>query len=205
MSRSAADLIKTFRESRLRIFTTTDVRTLTGLKESAAAQALRRLSEKNLVAKLKRGVWTNELVNDLTPFEAVPFLTAPWPSYVSLYSALSEHGLVAEVPSICYAVSSGRPKNWRTSLGSFHIHHLPRELIWGYEMKRVGQATYPLADPEKAFLDQVYLALIPRSAIQLPIKRERRWNLDTKRLTSHAKRFHFSPLIAYLKEKKLWG
>jgi predicted transcriptional regulator of viral defense system len=187
-------MVSTLRRYPLRLFTTSDFRTLTGVSSSAATQALRRLLARELVLKIKRGLWSSRLGPDIDPFEAVPFLAAPWPSYVSLYSALSQHGIVAEIPHVIFGVTSGPPFKRQTPVGNFSLHHLPPHLIWGYETRKEGAATYLMAEPEKAFLDLVYLALTPRSPLQLPHKRSRRWNLDVIKLTEYCRRFNFPPL-----------
>ncbi|MBI3292138.1 MAG: type IV toxin-antitoxin system AbiEi family antitoxin domain-containing protein [Elusimicrobia bacterium] len=192
------------RDHRLRVFRTADVMTLARMSPFGATQALRRLAAQGLITRIKRGLWVNRILQDFHPFEAVPFLTAPWPSYVSLYSALAEAGVVDEIPEITYAVSSGRPDQQRTLVGVFFIHHLPTRLMWGYEMKMVGQGRYPLADPEKAFLDLVYLALVPRSSLGFPHKRGSRWELDLVKLKTYALRFNYPRLLEFLKENRLW-
>ncbi|MBI4667602.1 MAG: type IV toxin-antitoxin system AbiEi family antitoxin domain-containing protein [Elusimicrobia bacterium] len=203
MERSPASLIKLIQDHDLRVFTTSDLVTLTGLSATSASHALAKLASQGLLAKIKRGLWANQLIKDLNPLEAVAQITAPWPSYVSLYSALADYGIVEEIPQAIYAVTSARPMKMKTPVGSFHIHHLPSHLIWGYEIKRAGPAGYPMAEPEKAFLDLVYLALIPRSPIQLPHKRGRRWNLDKTKLSRYARRFNFKPMTGYLKQNSL--
>ena len=64
----------------LRVFTTADAAHLGEASVGAACQTLRRLAASGLLARLKRGVWANLLAKDLHPFEAVPFLAAPWPA-----------------------------------------------------------------------------------------------------------------------------
>ena len=76
--------------------------------------------------------------------------------------------------------------------------------MWGFEMRQTGLGQYPIADREKAFLDLVYLALTPRSPLQLPHKRGRAWELDKFTLTVYAKRFNYAPLKSWLKNNSLW-
>mgnify|MGYP001590671623 FL=1 len=203
MSVSAASLLKLIRHHDLRVFTSADVITLTGLTPVAATKALTRLAGLDLVGRIKKGVWISKLCVDLNPYEAVPYLRAPWPAYVSLYSALADYGVVEEIPHVVYAVSAAPPKRYRTSIGEFRVHHLPERLIWGYAIKRQGQASYPIADPEKSFLDLVYPALIPRSPLELPHKRERAWDLDRGRLKRYGARFKFEPLTNWLRKERL--
>src|ERR1019366_4794281 len=126
-----------------------------------------------------------------------------WTAYVSLYSALSHHGLVEEVPQTVYGVTAGRAARYRTPLGMISLHHLPMHLVWGFRIEQIGSASYPIAEPEKAFLDLVYLGLIPRSPIGLPYKRGGRWALDRRKLAAYARRFQFPPLIKYLRDHQL--
>lgn len=204
MSLSAASLLKLVQKHSLRVFTTADIITLTGLAPAAATQALTRLAGEDLVARIKKGVWVSKLAPDLNPYEAVPYLRAPWPAYVSLYSALADCGAVEEIPQVVYGVSAASPKRYRTPIGDFSIHHLPERLIWGYEVRSQGRSSYPVAEPEKAFLDLVYLALIPRSPLELPRKRGRKWNLDPKKLKRYAARFGFKPLVDWLRTGRLY-
>ena len=203
MSVSAASLLKLIQHHGLRVFTSADIITLTGLTPAAATKALTRLAGQDLVSRIKKGVWGSTLSTDLNSYEAVPYLRAPWPAYVSLYSALADYGVVEEIPHLVYAVSTAPPKRYRTSIGEFSIHHLPERLIWGYAVKQQGQASYPIAEPEKAFLDLVYLALIPRSPLELPHKRGRKWDLDKEKLKRYAARFKFEPLTNWLKKERL--
>lgn len=201
---NATEIISLLRTHNLRVFTTADLITLSGLTAVAASQHLLRLASRNIIVRIKRGVWVNNLTADFNPYEAVPFLRAPWPSYVSLHSALADHGVVQEIPHVIYAVTSTMPRRYSTPIGEFRFHHLPERLIWGFEVRQTGLGCYPLADREKAFLDLIYLALTPRSPLRLPHKRGRIWELDKGKLTLYAIKFDYAPLESWLKANGLW-
>ncbi len=198
---SSTEIIRLIRKHGLRIFTTADLLALTGLAPDAATHALGRLAAQELLVKLRRGVWASRVGPDINPYEAVPYLRAPWPAYVSLYSALADYGVVAEVPHVIYGVTCAPPKRYATPLGEFRIHHLPAPLFWGYEMRSSGSGGYPMAEKEKAFLDLAYLALTPRCPLELPHKRRRRWDLDASKVRRYAKRFRFGPLTSWLEDE----
>ena len=184
---SSIRLIRQLKENRLRVFTTQDAATLLEKSSGATCQLLRRLAKEKLVVNLKRGVWANLLAAELRLEEALPLLTHPWTSYVSLYSALSEHGLITEIPAQIYAVTGGRPGRLKTPLGSIRLHHIPPPTIWGFEMRK-SPGSFPLATPEKAYLDFVYLASVPRSPIRMPVFRHTpRW--DRARLKEYLKKW----------------
>ena len=201
---TASKIIRILMEHNLRIFTTADFITLSGLNDVTSTQALLRLASQNLIVRIKRGVWVNKLISDLNSYEAVPFLRAPWPAYVSLYSALADYGVVEEIPHVIYAVTSTMPRRYSTSIGEFSFHHLPQRLVWGFEIRQTGNGHYPIAEREKAFLDLIYLALTPRSPLQLPHKRQKNWDLDKDKLTVYAKRFQYLPLESWLRNNALW-
>lgn len=154
---NTGELIKLLVDKKLRVFTTADFTVLTQMKKAAAVKALSRLFRRKLALRLKRGVWASQLLGGLLPGEALPYLTYPWPSYVSLESALSEEGIVSQVPLACHGVSRGKPLRLNTPLGEFRIHHLQKSLFGGYQFKRTGPSSYPIALPEKALLDTLYL------------------------------------------------
>jgi len=88
MRTSATDVLGLLRKNELRVFRTSDIATLAGVGLSAATHLLERLRIQGLVIKIKRGLWLNGHSPGPNSFELVPYLTAPWPSYVSLHSAL---------------------------------------------------------------------------------------------------------------------
>ncbi|MBI4064231.1 MAG: hypothetical protein HY401_08030 [Elusimicrobia bacterium] len=201
---SAAELIRLMTDHRLRVFTTTDMLNLTKMTPSAATVALQRLALKNILVRIKRGVWVNRLITDLNPLEAAPYLSAPWPAYISFYSALAEYGKVEEIPHIIYAVSPAATRQYKTGIGNFQFCRLPANLMWGYAIKQSGRGGYPIAEPEKALLDLAYLALSRRSAVRFPYKRDGKWDLDMDKLKSYARRFDCRPLVDSLKKNNLW-
>lgn len=90
-----------------------------------------------------------------------PFLIAnriKQASYVSLQSALEYHGLIPEyVPSIT-SISTGRPEEVVTPLGSFIFRHVKKELFSNYQLIDLGEEQSAfIATPEKALLDLLYL------------------------------------------------
>lgn len=134
-----------------------------GLSVPAASQQLRSLERSGIVRRLRRGLWL--LRPDIEPFAVPAYLTAPFPAYVSLWSALARHGMIEQIPRQVYVASLARTQQVRTSIGDFSIHHLAPELFGGYEKSDEGGY---LAAPEKALFDTIYL-LTPRGGqVRLP-------------------------------------
>ena len=79
-------------------------------------------------------------------------------SYVSLQSALEYHNLIPEyVPSVT-SITTGRPEELLTPLGTFIFKHIRKTLFAGYQSIDLGEdQTAFIATPEKALLDLLYL------------------------------------------------
>jgi len=128
-----------------------------------ASQILRSLEHAGVVARLKHGLWLLE--PDVDPFVIPPYLTAPFSAYVSLWSALSKHGMIEQIPRTVFVCSLGRPQKVKTTRATYTIHHLAAEVFGGY----TGTSdTGYLATPEKALFDSVYLPLARRRRLFLP-------------------------------------
>lgn len=146
------------------LITTRDAAVRLGLTESAASHLLRRLADAGVIRRVRRGLWAVE--PDVDPMQIVPWLTAPYPSYVSLWSALHAHGMLSQIPRETHAVSVGRPQRVDTPLGVVVVHQIAPEVFGGYESSADGIA---LAVPAKAIFDIVYLgATHGRRFRQLP-------------------------------------
>jgi predicted transcriptional regulator of viral defense system len=121
-------------------------------EQRTAGQRLRAMEEAGLLRRLRRGLWAVDA--DVDPFAVPPFLTAPFPAYVSLWSALHHHGMIEQIPRRVSVASLDRARRIVTSLGTYEIHHLAPEVFGGF---RGTEETGYLATPEKALFDTVYV------------------------------------------------
>lgn len=135
------------------LVTTRDAAIRLGRTESAASHLLRRLADAGVIRPVRRGLWAIE--PDVDPMQVVPWVTAPYPSYVSLWSALHAHGMLSQIPRETHVVSVGRPHRVDTSLGVLVVHQIAPEIFGGYETSADGIA---LATPAKAIFDMAYLS-----------------------------------------------
>jgi len=162
------EVIKAMNKNGLRFVTVDTLTELTGQSRAAAKMVLSRLNGEEVVTRIKRGLYVNNLAADVHEYEALPYLTAPHPSYVSLFSILSERGLIDDMVPAVYGVTTGTSTDYRASSGIYRIYHIKEELMWGYEEKRYKHGVRIVAEPEKAFLDLVYLSKTPSRDISLP-------------------------------------
>lgn len=130
---------------------------------SSASHILRTLERAGLVRRLQRGLWA--LRPDIEPFALAPFLTAPYPAYVSFWSALHRHDMIEQIPRAISVASTDRTRRATTTIGVYAIHHLAPELFDGFT--GTEQHGY-LATPEKALFDTVYIRAARGVQIFLP-------------------------------------
>jgi predicted transcriptional regulator of viral defense system len=136
------------------VVTTDDAALALGAERSATSHTLKRLADAGLLRRIRHGLWTTD--PNLEPLLLPEYLTAPFPSYISLQSALFFHGMVSQIPTVIYVVSLAQTRIVRTSLGTFSIHRLAPRFFGGYDTVKTSGAR--LATPEKALLDTLYLA-----------------------------------------------
>ncbi len=120
--------------------------------QGTAGRRLRAMEEASLVRRLRRGLWA--LDRDVAPFVVVPYLTAPFPAYVSFWSALSYHEMIEQIPRQISVASLDRAQRITTTVGTYEIHHLAPELFAGYHG---SEETGYMATPDKALFDAVYV------------------------------------------------
>lgn len=119
---------------------------------TTTTRRLKSLQESGLVRRLRRGLWAID--PQIDPKTLAPYLTAPFPAYVSLFSALYEHGAIEQIPRSVSVVSLDRTRTVETSIGRFEVHHIDPRLFGGFDGHE--ESGY-LASVEKAIFDLVYV------------------------------------------------
>ena len=133
------------------ILQTRDVSAALNIPCAQASKILERLTKANRFVRLMRGKWAT--TRELDPLILPEYLTAPYPSYISLQTALFYYGMISQIPHTIYAVSLERTKQYKTPFATISIHHIQPDFFFGYEV--IGQVK--LASPEKALIDVLYL------------------------------------------------
>jgi predicted transcriptional regulator of viral defense system len=179
------------------VIETRDVAAALLVSISNATTILRRLAGKGMIIHLSRGRW---LVDEKIDRLALPeLISAPYPAYISLQSALFHHGLIEQIPSVIYAVTPARPRRLLTPMGTISFHRMPPELFKGFELPAGVDAK--IATPEKALFDLIYLApgrsRLFASLPELTIPRRFRW----QRLKEYTQLVKSAGRRAYIAER----
>ncbi len=148
------DAYTKLKQLNLPVIQTNDAAAYLDISVNHANKLLSRISKTNQLIHIKQGVWA---FPDTDALVLPGFLTAPFPSYISLQTALYFHNMISQIPNIIYAVSVGRAKIYKTPIATVSIHHINPSFYFGYEEKGVN-GLIKIASPEKALLDIFYLS-----------------------------------------------
>lgn len=151
---NASEALGRLKRLRVPAATTADAAAVLGISGGAASQTLRRLARSGLVMPLRKGVWA--LVDRPDPLALAEYVTTPYPSYVSLQTALYQHGMIEQIPSMIFLVSLARSGRIETALGTYSVHHVQPAFFDGFES--LPDSGIKLATPEKALVDFLYLS-----------------------------------------------
>jgi predicted transcriptional regulator of viral defense system len=157
------------------VFETRDASALLAVTPANANMILSRLADHGQLVHLARGRWL--IARNLSRLALPELISAPYPAYVSMQSALFHHGLIEQIPAVIYAVTLGRPRRVTTPMAVISFHRLPAELFSGFALNDDGAK---IASPEKALFDVLYLGpgrsrLFARLP-ELEFPREFRWS-----------------------------
>jgi len=139
---------------RVPVATTADAAAVLGVSGEAASHTLRRLAQSGLVTPVRKGLWA--LADRPDPLALAEYVSAPYPSYLSLQTALYQHGMIDQIPSMIFVVSLARSARIETRLGTYSVHHVQPAFFDGFEA--LPDSGIKLALPEKALVDFLYLS-----------------------------------------------
>jgi len=150
---NALELLALLKKQDLAHFRIQDIAQLANSSVNNISPHLKRLENLGHIIRLKRGLWA--FPQRIQRYALPAILTAPIPSYVSLYSALFFHGMIEQIPDVIYAVTAGRTSRVTSLLGTVSFHHVCLPLVTGYTFDLDTEVA--MASPEKALVDTLYL------------------------------------------------
>ena len=142
--------LKLFQEHRqMKIFHFQHLRLFTGKSNHALRIALKRLTDHKVIQRICRNYYANPVNRpSLEEVSAVIYK----PSYISLESALSQYGILSQMPYTLTCVTTQLPKIFKTSFGDIRYRQIQQKHFRGFLQKN---GCY-IAEPEKAVADYLY-------------------------------------------------
>lgn len=145
------ELLNFFREHRRkRIFTLSDIVTLTDERRPSLSVQLSRMAKARIIENPLKGIYLNPF-NTPSAEEIAMFIVSP--SYLSMEYALSNAGILSQHVFTLTLVCLRPTHTFTSEKNSYEYHQIKKELFWGYEKNGNVQ----IAHPEKALLDLIYI------------------------------------------------
>ncbi len=139
------------------VFTTRELTAISGKSASTVVQSLNHLVKQGQLIKIYRGVWADQSLRAISPFEIIPALFPRQRVYVSFTTALHLHGIVEQIPQVITLVSTAHTNILRTKAGVFSVHQIAPAFFDGFDWYK-GEGHFLIAEPEKALIDSLYLS-----------------------------------------------
>lgn len=133
------------------IFTTQDLAVIWDISDKQALYAsIQYYLQSQRLQRIHKGVYA---LRDFNSFELAAKLISP--SYISLYSALSHHGLIFQFYQTLHSMSV-LSKEIQVDEDKFVYHQLKDQVFYD-SLGIVNKENYQLASPERAVCDTLYL------------------------------------------------
>ena len=150
------------------LFTTRLFAVSTDRRVDSSSRALTGLAARGLLVRVTRGLWAQPDHPSFTPFGAVGFLLGHEHGHVSFVSALHRHGVIAQIPGAVHIATTGHGRVLESPIGRFEFFQLRPQMMNGGVDVSDTEPPYPIATPEKALLDTIYIGLRRRRFVRLP-------------------------------------
>ncbi len=174
------ELIKRLRDFHKSYFTVADLEKVLDLKRDSLYVTLNRLVKSGILVRLAKNVYS--LFTETVDVEKIAG-ELYFPSYLSFEQALSQYGIVSQIP-YTQTFATTRPTKKMIIAGiEVEYSHLKKELFFGFILKN---GKY-IAEKEKALLDQLYMVSMGKRSINIEELDLR--NLDIGKLIEYAKKF----------------
>lgn len=177
---SDTDLIKTLTAYNKSYYTVADLEKILGLSRESLYVTLNRLTTAGVLEHLAKNTYI--LFSQASDVERIAVETY-YPSYLSFEKALSVYGILSQIPYVLTFATTRPSKNSTIGSTAVQYTHLKEELFFGYETIDGKN----IALPEKALLDQLYLASRGKRSLSLGELDLRK--VSKRRLLSFAKKF----------------
>ncbi len=117
-----------------------------------------RWVKQGLLTRLKNGLYTFPECLDEAGFAFYAAGCIYKPSYISLHTALSFHGLIPEAVITTTSISTRKTAQFSNAMGTFTYKSIQPGFFFGFELLTTPAGRlFRMAQPEKAIVDWLYL------------------------------------------------
>lgn len=193
IKRNSIELIKKLRSLNKAYFTVADLEKILRLERNSLYVTLNRLVNVGMLQRLSKNIYT--LFTEEADLEKIALETY-FPSYLSFEQALSQYGILSQIPYSLTFATLRHTKIKTIRNVAIEYSHLKKELFFGFIFKNNKY----IAEKEKALLDQLYMVSLGRRSLdieELDLK-----SIDRKKLDEYAKKFpaRIKPLVGRVKK-----
>lgn len=150
------DFEQKLKGKKLTLFGLLDTTRIFGVSHVAAIFLLHRYAKRGFIVRLKRGLYA---FADAPPPDLYIANKLYEPSYVSLEFALSYHRIIPETVYEITSVTTKPSRRFQALGKTFSYRRVKRDAFTGYSTVKQGTISFSIAEPEKAFVDLLYLRL----------------------------------------------
>jgi predicted transcriptional regulator of viral defense system len=177
------------------IFTISDVVFGFAMNKRSASVFLFNNVKKGAIIRLKAGLFS---LPHHMPHEFVIANRLYMPSYISLDTALSFHGLIPETVYRITSITSKATKEFEVGHLIYSYNKIKREAFYGYELYNLEKGRVYIAKPEKAIADFLYFVYLGKRVYNDRLD----WrNVDFKKVEDYLKLFLKKKLILFARKK----
>ncbi|MGE3062896.1 MAG: hypothetical protein AB7T10_04615 [bacterium] len=152
------ELLKFAVESKLNIFSIEDLMKLFPKeKEESIARLVYNWIESKKIIRLKRGLYQISYPEKTIIPDMYVANKLYSPSYISLETVLSMHGIIPEIAISVTSVTTKATRFFKNDYGAFSYRTVKKEYFTGYYLFREKGFEIHIAEPEKAVVDFLYL------------------------------------------------
>lgn len=181
------ELINSLEEKGVRVFTINDLVRLSGRSQGYARVMAERLVSRGAIRRAARGVY---YTNKATLLEVASNILSP--SYVSLSSAFSYYGFIAQSLVVADVITPKRHSDATFESARIHFITLKKERVFGFYR---DNANIFVAEPEKAFIDALYTGAPQYGYVEEAFEKAVNSNkLDEKKFLEYAERMKVKAL-----------
>ena len=152
------ELVKRLQQIDKPFYTIEDLEKITGLERDSLYVTLNRLLKRGTLERIRRGIYLSS--QSALRLERISSQLY-FPAYLSFESALARYGILDLIPYALTFATTRKTKETVLLNRLVKYRQIKKELFFGFEL----QDGIYVAEPEKAFLDMLYMVCLGKASL----------------------------------------